>query len=274
MELVEQLLALAARGLNALRQVGIDALVEPLLMPMRGRMVHHQGGAPEFLRYGSGADEEIYSVTRVGLNQLLLDVAENTANVALRFGQRAIGYDALDRSVHMRDERTESLYEVTANPLFAADNTLMLFGDGCHGHRFTDKTAEKWESRDRGGADHAAHGGKRHGFMQTAQIGGPYFTGHMQNGTCGHKEQCLVDDVAKGVGNHTIDGKLRSNSDTANHETDLVDEAVGKNPAQIVFNYSVKDRESCHGSADPDKRFGAGKGPGQGINRCLCCKSA
>ena len=37
-------LALAARGLNALRQVGIDSLIEPLLVPMRGRMVHQQDG--------------------------------------------------------------------------------------------------------------------------------------------------------------------------------------------------------------------------------------
>ena len=114
-------LALAARGINALRQAGIFEQVEPLLMPMRGRMVHLEQGQPEFLRYGSGADEEIYSVTRIGLNQLLLDVAEDTPNVTLRFEQRAIGYDALDRSVHMRDEQTGSLYEVSATPLFAAD---------------------------------------------------------------------------------------------------------------------------------------------------------
>ncbi|MDH3363965.1 MAG: NAD(P)-binding protein, partial [Gammaproteobacteria bacterium] len=60
-------LALAARGLNALHQVGIDTLVEPLLVPMRGRMLHHQDGRTEFLRYGQQADEEIYSVTRLGL---------------------------------------------------------------------------------------------------------------------------------------------------------------------------------------------------------------
>jgi len=114
-------LALAARGINALRQAGILDLVEPLLVPMRGRMVHHLDGKSEFLRYGAGADEEIYSVTRIGLNKLLMDVAEATAGVSLRFEQRAIGYDALDRSVHMRDVRSDELYEVSADPLFAAD---------------------------------------------------------------------------------------------------------------------------------------------------------
>ena len=37
-------LALAARGLNALEKVGIDRLIDPLLVPMRGRMVHGQDG--------------------------------------------------------------------------------------------------------------------------------------------------------------------------------------------------------------------------------------
>ena len=114
-------LALAARGLNALRAVGIDKLVEPLLVPMRGRMVHQADGSTEFLPYGQTADEEIYSVTRLGLNQVLLGVADDMANLRLNFLQTAIGYDAPDRTVHIRDERDGSLYQVAADPLFAAD---------------------------------------------------------------------------------------------------------------------------------------------------------
>ena len=114
-------LALAARGLNALQQVGIDALLDPLLVPMRGRMVHHEDGSTEFLRYGQRADEQIYSVTRLGLNQLLLGTADKLGNLNLNFEQNAIGYDAPDRTVHVRDERDGSLYQIAADPLFAAD---------------------------------------------------------------------------------------------------------------------------------------------------------
>ena len=114
-------LALAARGLNALRQVGIESLIEPVLVPMRGRMVHQQDGTTDFLRYGQRADEIIYSVTRLGLNQMLLGVADETPNVRLNFEQNAIGYDAPDRTVHVRDETDGSLYQVEADPLFAAD---------------------------------------------------------------------------------------------------------------------------------------------------------
>ena len=114
-------LALAARGLNALEKVGIDKLIRQLLVPMRGRMIHQQDGQTEFLQYGQQQDEEIYSITRLGLNQVLLGAAEEFANLNLNFQQNAIGYDAPDRLVHVRDERDGSLYQIEADPLFAAD---------------------------------------------------------------------------------------------------------------------------------------------------------
>jgi len=114
-------LALAARGLNALRKIGIDALIEPMLVPMRGRMVHQADGKTEFLRYGQQDGEEIYSVTRLGLNQVLLGVADEMPNLQLNFRQNAIGYDALDRTVHMKNELDGSLYQIDAQPLLAAD---------------------------------------------------------------------------------------------------------------------------------------------------------
>jgi kynurenine 3-monooxygenase len=114
-------LALAARGLNALRQVGIDSLIRPMLVPMRGRMIHHANGSSEFLRYGQSAAEEIYSVTRLGLNQIILGVADEMPNLRLHFQQNAIGYDAPDRTVHVRNELDGSLYQIEATPLLAAD---------------------------------------------------------------------------------------------------------------------------------------------------------
>lgn len=114
-------LALAARGINGLRRVGIYELVKPLLVPMRGRMLHHADGSTEFLPYGQQAGEEIYSVTRTGLNQVLLDVADRMPQLNIHFRQQAIGYDAPDRSVHIRNNDDGSLYQVEARPLFAAD---------------------------------------------------------------------------------------------------------------------------------------------------------
>jgi len=114
-------LALAARGLNALQQAGIYAQIEPMLVPMRGRMVHQENGDTEFLPYGQTSAEQIYSVTRSDLNEVLLGVADGIPNVRLHFRQQAIGFDAPDCTVHVRDLDDNSLYEVEARPLFAAD---------------------------------------------------------------------------------------------------------------------------------------------------------
>ncbi|NNC76780.1 MAG: FAD-dependent monooxygenase, partial [Woeseiaceae bacterium] len=108
-------------GINALMQAGIYEQVEPMLVPMRGRMVHQSDGTAEFMRYGQADNEMIYSVTRSDLNEVLLGVADGIPNVRLHFRQQAIGYDAPDCTVHVRDLNDDSLYEVEARPLFAAD---------------------------------------------------------------------------------------------------------------------------------------------------------
>ena len=76
-------LALAARGIRALETAGVMTHVKPLLVPMRGRMVHNVDGTTEFLRYGQRDDEQIFSVSRGRLNQVLLDAAEEHANIRI-----------------------------------------------------------------------------------------------------------------------------------------------------------------------------------------------
>ncbi len=114
-------LALAARGIHGLKEAGLFELVEPLLVPMRGRAVHDVNGNVDFLPYGQTEEEQIYSVTRVGLNKVLLDAAERSERIHFRFRHKAIGYDALDGCVHMRDEDSGTLYEIDTQPVFAAD---------------------------------------------------------------------------------------------------------------------------------------------------------
>jgi kynurenine 3-monooxygenase len=83
-------LALAARGLAALERAEIAADVAPLLIPMRGRMLH-DGGEPRFLPYGQRAHEEIYSISRAALNALLYRLAAERYGVDFRFEHRCVG---------------------------------------------------------------------------------------------------------------------------------------------------------------------------------------
>jgi kynurenine 3-monooxygenase len=84
-------LALAARGIAALRRAGIEDAVAKLLIPMRGRMVHDLAGAQRFLPYGQRATEEIYSVSRATLNTLLYELAAHRHGVEYRFGEQCVG---------------------------------------------------------------------------------------------------------------------------------------------------------------------------------------
>ncbi|MBV9725102.1 MAG: NAD(P)-binding protein, partial [Gammaproteobacteria bacterium] len=52
-------LALAARGLRALEHAAVLERVEPLLIPMRGRMIHDRNGTAALQLYGQRADEVI-----------------------------------------------------------------------------------------------------------------------------------------------------------------------------------------------------------------------
>ena len=114
-------LALAARGINALETAGVMRHVEPLLVPMRGRMLHNIDGSTDFLSYGHRDDEQIYSVSRGQLNQVLLDAAEQRGNVQLHFQHQATAYDPKRGIAIIRNRAHDSDIELDANPLIAAD---------------------------------------------------------------------------------------------------------------------------------------------------------
>jgi kynurenine 3-monooxygenase len=80
-------LALAERGLNALRSAGVDDDVLQQAVMMRGRMVHFADGRQQLQRYGKDDSEVIWSISRGDLNIVLLNAAE-AAGVRLHFDQR------------------------------------------------------------------------------------------------------------------------------------------------------------------------------------------
>jgi kynurenine 3-monooxygenase len=85
-------LALAARGIEALREAGVFSEVEHLLIPMRGRMVHEIGAAAHLLPYGQGPGEQIYSLSRAALNVALREAARRRG-VGYLFGHECTGVD-------------------------------------------------------------------------------------------------------------------------------------------------------------------------------------
>ncbi|WP_338807052.1 NAD(P)/FAD-dependent oxidoreductase [Pseudomonas chlororaphis] len=68
-------LALAERGLHALRQAKLDTVVMPHAIAMRGRMIHTLDRPPAFHPYGKEASEVIWSIHRGRLNLCLVEAA-------------------------------------------------------------------------------------------------------------------------------------------------------------------------------------------------------
>jgi kynurenine 3-monooxygenase len=92
-------LALANRGIAALEEVGVMESVRSELIPMAGRMLHDEEGRLRLIPYGNKPHEVIYSVSRAGLNALILDAAESTGRVSIRFGETVGGVDFANRRV-------------------------------------------------------------------------------------------------------------------------------------------------------------------------------
>jgi len=78
-------LALSARGMSALAKIGLADQASKLCIPMYGRMIHGIDGSQNFFSYSGRKDEYINSVSRGGLNALLLDSAENDESISLHF---------------------------------------------------------------------------------------------------------------------------------------------------------------------------------------------
>src|SRR5213075_135611 len=86
-------LAVSTRGLHALHEVGLDSDVLGEAVPMLGRMTHALDGKTALLPYGRSEKEFINSMSRGGLNKLLMTRAEETGRVRIRFEMRLTGYE-------------------------------------------------------------------------------------------------------------------------------------------------------------------------------------
>jgi kynurenine 3-monooxygenase len=98
-------LALSVRGIHALREVGLaDAVLRDSVL-MRGRMIHARDGSLTFQPYGKDDDEALHSVSRGGLNRLLVQAAARYESVRLVFSHKCVGLDADGGVAEFLDEK-------------------------------------------------------------------------------------------------------------------------------------------------------------------------
>jgi kynurenine 3-monooxygenase len=114
-------MALAARGIGALKLAGVLDRVMRFAIPMRGRIVHEHDGAAALQLYGVRPEEVIYSVSRAELNRLLIEAAGELPNVEFHFGQLCLGLAHEKNVLEMRDEATGHIHHAAAHPSIATD---------------------------------------------------------------------------------------------------------------------------------------------------------
>ena len=113
-------LALAERGLHALRSAdAADAVLDKAVM-MRGRMVHFLDGSQQLQRYGRDDSEVIWSVSRGELNIVLIAAAE-AAGARLHFDRRLDDVDFDTRNARFVDDRDGSTHAHAFTTLLGAD---------------------------------------------------------------------------------------------------------------------------------------------------------
>lgn len=93
---------LSARGWRALSDLGVADAVRRISVPLHGRCGHLPGGRTQVTPY-SRDGQPIWAVERRRLHRILLDAAEATPGVRVRFGQRVRSVDLDEPAVLVED---------------------------------------------------------------------------------------------------------------------------------------------------------------------------
>jgi kynurenine 3-monooxygenase len=122
-------LALSVRGLHALREIGLaDEVVKSSIL-MRGRMIHGRDGTLAFQRYGKDDSEALHSVSRAGLNLLLVEAAARYPSVRMHFAHRCSGFDLADGELEFQSTggpvRVQSDFILGADGAYSAVRAAM-----------------------------------------------------------------------------------------------------------------------------------------------------
>ena len=94
-------LGLSKRGMQALASVGLLEEVLKRSVVMRGRVIHGRDGSTQFQPYGKNEGEVLHSIDRNELNRLLLERAEQHANVRLHFEHKLLRADRATREIEL-----------------------------------------------------------------------------------------------------------------------------------------------------------------------------
>ena len=115
-------LALSNRGWKALQETGVADEVKKLAIPMKGRMMHGLEGGLTFQPYGKEG-QAIYSVSRGGLNQLLLYEAEKSG-VQIYFDEDCENVDFEETLIVTKNKKANAGQNFEGDVIIGADGAF------------------------------------------------------------------------------------------------------------------------------------------------------
>jgi len=115
-------LALSDRGWRGLEGVGIDDEVRKIGIPMKGRTIHNLDGKITFQPYGKDHQAN-YSVSRGGLNCLLMDIAEKEG-VKFLFNERCTHVDLKNNSAVFENFESKNFTEIRSERILGTDGAF------------------------------------------------------------------------------------------------------------------------------------------------------
>ncbi|CAN5285361.1 NAD(P)/FAD-dependent oxidoreductase [soil metagenome] len=118
-------LALSDRGLRALRTMGLEPKIREMAIPMHGRLVHMPNGNSGLQPYGEQG-QYINSISRGGLNALLMYEAEQHENVTFHFNTRSLEIDQQRNEVLLEDAITGKQFLTKSDVIFATDGAFSM----------------------------------------------------------------------------------------------------------------------------------------------------
>jgi kynurenine 3-monooxygenase len=115
-------LALSDRGWRGLERVGIADEIRKVALPMSGRMMHGVDRSLVYQPYGKEG-QAIYSVSRGGLNCVLMDLAEANG-VTIHYNHRCTGIELANAAATFEDTSSGNVSRIEADRIFSTDGAF------------------------------------------------------------------------------------------------------------------------------------------------------
>lgn len=116
-------LALSDRGWKALELAGIADDIRAISIPMYKRCMHALDGTLTYQPYGK-EDQAIYSVSRGGLNQKLMNLADDYPNIRYYFDHKCDDLDLSSNTLKFSNTREHTKEEHSFDRIFATDGAF------------------------------------------------------------------------------------------------------------------------------------------------------